>query len=145
EVSADLIFIKNVDNVVPDRLKDETRNYKMAIGGLLSEAQHKAFDALRGLEREENESTVALAEEVVKDELGAKLPEDFDTLSVEAKAAFLKIKLDRPIRVCGMVRNTGEPGGGPFWVKEDDGSQSLQILETAQIDLDNQASKEHFN
>ncbi|PZX55474.1 uncharacterized protein DUF4301 [Algoriphagus ratkowskyi] len=145
EVSADLIFIKNVDNVVPDRLKEDTKNYKMAIGGLLLEVQEKVFDALRSLEKEENEDTVAKAEEVATADLGTKLPENFSTLSLEAKAAFLKIKLDRPMRVCGMVKNTGEPGGGPFWVKEDDGSQSLQILETAQIDLNDPASKEHFN
>lgn len=145
EVSADLIFIKNVDNVVPDRLKEETKNYKMAIGGLLLEVQEKVFEALRKLDKEENEETVAKAEEVLTNDLGAKLPENFSSLSFEAKAAFLKMKLNRPIRVCGMVKNTGEPGGGPFWVMEDDGSQSLQILETAQIDLDNPASKEHFN
>ena len=145
DVSADLIFIKNVDNVVPDRLKPDTKNYKMAIGGLLLEVQEKVFDALRGLENEPDEAAVEEAEKVVTVDLGAKLPEDFSTLSVEAKAAFLQIKLNRPIRVCGMVKNTGEPGGGPFWVKEDDGSQSLQILETAQIDLDNPASKEFLN
>ncbi len=145
EVSADLIFIKNVDNVVPDRLKEETKNYKMAIGGLLLEVQEKVFHALRNLEKEENEESVTNAEKVLTNALGTKLPENFSTLSVEAKSAFLKIKLNRPMRVCGMVKNTGEPGGGPFWVKEDDGSQSLQILETAQIDLNNPASKEHFN
>ncbi|REG92827.1 DUF4301 family protein [Algoriphagus antarcticus] len=145
EVSADLIFIKNVDNVVPDRLKEETKNYKMAIGGLLLEIQEKVFHALRNLEKEENEESVTNAEKVLTNALGTKLPENFSTLSVEAKSAFLKIKLNRPMRVCGMVKNTGEPGGGPFWVKEDDGSQSLQILETAQIDLNNPASKEHFN
>ncbi|MEB2779101.1 DUF4301 family protein [Algoriphagus sp. C2-6-M1] len=145
DVSADLIFIKNVDNVVPDRLKPDTKNYKMAIGGLLLETKEKVFRALRDLEKEENETTVAKAEEVATNDLGAKLPENFSSLSIEAKGAFLKMKLNRPLRVCGMVKNTGEPGGGPFWVQEDDGSQSLQILETAQIDLNNPASKEHFN
>ncbi|MEB2783933.1 DUF4301 family protein [Algoriphagus persicinus] len=145
DVSAELIFIKNIDNVVPDRLKPDTKNYKMAIGGLLLEIQQKVFEALRGLEKEEDETTVAKAEEVATNDLGAKLPENFSSLSIEAKGAFLKIKLNRPLRVCGMVKNTGEPGGGPFWVQEDDGSQSLQILETAQIDLNNPASKEHFN
>ncbi|MEP0710679.1 DUF4301 family protein [Algoriphagus sp.] len=145
EVSADLIFIKNVDNVVPDRLKEETKNYKMAIGGLLLEVQEKVFDALRNLEKGENETSLKKAEEVFTNVVGAKLPENFSNLSDEAKGAFLKMKLDRPMRVCGMVKNTGEPGGGPFWVKEADGSQSLQILETAQIDLNDPASKGHFN
>ena len=145
DVSADLIFIKNVDNVVPDRLKEDTKNYKMAIGGLLLELQEKVFAALSGLDKLVDQQSVRHAEHVFTQDLGGKLPEDFSTLSVEAKAAFLKTKLDRPMRVCGMVKNTGEPGGGPFWVKEADGSQSLQILETAQIDLNDEASKEHFN
>lgn len=144
EVSADLIFIKNVDNVVPDRLKEETKNYKMAIGGLLLEVQEKVFRALEGLERLDDQQAVRHAEHVFTEDLGGKLPEDFSTLSIEAKSAFLKIKLNRPMRVCGMVKNTGEPGGGPFWVKEEDGFQSLQILETAQIDLNDQASSAHL-
>lgn len=145
EVSADLIFIKNVDNVVPDRLKDETKTYKMAIGGMLLEAQEKVFESLHALDKEENEESVSKAEDVLTQALGVKVPEDFSHLSIEAKAAFLKVKLNRPIRICGMVKNTGEPGGGPFWVKEEDGFQSLQILETAQIDLNDPASKDHFN
>lgn len=145
EISADLIFIKNIDNVVPDRLKEDTKNYKMAIGGLLLEIQEQVFEALRKLENQEDENTVKLAEQVFTGELGAKLPDDFSTLSTKAKGDFLKMKLNKPIRVCGMVKNTGEPGGGPFWVKEQDGSQSLQILETAQINLEDPESKKHLN
>lgn len=144
EISADLIFIKNIDNVVPDRLKDETRKYKIAIGGLLLEVQGKVFDAMRKLEDNLSNQAVDEAEKVFTDVLGGKLPDDFSTTSYETKASILKEKLNRPIRVCGMVKNTGEPGGGPFWIKEIDGSQSLQILETAQIDLDNPESKKHF-
>ncbi|WPR76629.1 DUF4301 family protein [Algoriphagus sp. NG3] len=145
DVSADLIFIKNVDNVVPDRLKEETKNYKMAIGGLLLEVQEKVFEALNKLDNHPDEASVSYAEQVFSTEMGGKLSDDFSTLSLEAKSAFLKMKLNRPMRICGMVKNTGEPGGGPFWVKEEDGFQSLQILETAQIDLNDPASKKHFN
>ncbi|UZD23120.1 DUF4301 family protein [Algoriphagus halophytocola] len=145
DISADLIFIKNIDNVVPDRLKPTTVDYKMAIGGLLLEAQEKVFEALRRLESQQDEECVSFAANVFTNELGGKLPEGFSSLSEEAKSAFLKMKLNRPIRVCGMVKNTGEPGGGPFWVMEDDGFQSLQILETAQIDLNDPSSKDHFN
>ncbi|PZX54173.1 DUF4301 family protein [Algoriphagus chordae] len=145
DVSADLIFIKNVDNVVPDRLKEETKKYKMAIGGLLLEAQEKVFAALKGLDKSIDKHSVSRAENVFTQDIGGKLPEDFDSKSIEEQGAFLKAKLNRPMRVCGMVKNTGEPGGGPFWVKEADGSQSLQILETAQIDLNHPASQEHFN
>ncbi|MCE7054520.1 DUF4301 family protein [Algoriphagus sp. AGSA1] len=145
EVSADLIFIKNVDNVVPDRLKAETKNYKMAIGGMLLEVQQKVFEALHTLDKQADVESINHAEKVFTEDLGAKLPADFPSLSSEAKSAFLKMKLNRPMRICGMVKNTGEPGGGPFWVKEEDGFQSLQILETAQIDLNDPASKKHFN
>ncbi len=144
DISADLIFIKNIDNVVPDRLKDTTKTYKMAIAGLLLEVQEKVFHALRGMESGVSESFVGIAERVYTGDLGGKLPENFSKHTLEEKAAFLQAKLNRPIRVCGMVKNTGEPGGGPFWIQESDGSQSLQILETAQIDLNDPSSKVHF-
>ncbi|WP_026954333.1 DUF4301 family protein [Algoriphagus vanfongensis] len=151
EISADLIFIKNIDNVVPDHLKPETKKYKMAIGGLLLEVQSKVFEALKKLDEEISTETVQGAQQVFTDELGAKLPEDFESKTEVDKAKFLQGKLNRPLRICGMVKNTGEPGGGPFWILEEDGSQSLQILETAQIDLSNPDSKQkletatHFN
>lgn len=144
DIKADLIFIKNIDNVVPDRLKETTKNYKMAIAGLLLEVQEKVFQALKGLDGGVSESSVALAEQVFTQDLGGKLPQSFSGHSPADKAKFLKEKLNRPIRVCGMVKNTGEPGGGPFWIQESDGSQSLQILETAQIDLNDPNSKTHF-
>lgn len=151
EISADLIFIKNIDNVVPDHLKPETKKYKMAIGGLLLEVQAKVFEALKKLDEEISSETVQGAKQVFIEELGAKLPVDFESNTEVEKAKFLKGKLNRPLRICGMVKNTGEPGGGPFWILEEDGSQSLQILETAQIDLSNPDSKQkleaatHFN
>jgi len=145
DVSADLIFIKNVDNVVPDRLKEDTKNYKMAIGGLLLEVQEKVFGAINCLDKLTDQQSVRHAEHVFTYDIGGKLPENFHSHAIDEQGAFIKSKLNRPMRVCGMVKNTGEPGGGPFWVKEADGSQSLQILETAQIDLNNPASKEHFN
>jgi len=145
DIDADVIFIKNIDNVVPDSLKPETKKYKMAIGGLLLEVQAKAFEALKKLDLGINEESVAKAKEVYTADLGAKLPSDFEGKSLEIRGEFLREKLDRPIRVCGMVKNTGEPGGGPFWIMEDDGSQSLQILETAQIDLNDPESKAHMN
>lgn len=144
DIKADLIFIKNIDNVVPDRLKEPTKNYKMAIAGLLLEVQEKVFEALRGMESGVSDSFIGLAESVLTGDLGGKLPDNFESLSLKEKAAFLREKLNRPIRVCGMVKNTGEPGGGPFWILEADGSQSLQILETAQIDLNDPNSKKHF-
>jgi hypothetical protein len=143
EVAADLIFIKNIDNVVPDRLKPVTKSYKMALGGLLLEVQTRVFEALRALE-EVTTHSVRKAHEVYVSDLGGIIPGGIQNASLIDQAAFLQVKLNRPIRVCGMVKNTGEPGGGPFWIHEKDGTQSLQILETAQIDLTNPESKQHF-
>ena len=143
EVAADLIFIKNIDNVVPDRLKPVTKSYKMALAGLLLEVQARVFEALKVLEEVSSQS-VSKAQEVYVSDLGGIVPQTLQGASLTEQAAFFQAKLNRPIRVCGMVKNTGEPGGGPFWIQEKDGTQSLQILETAQIDLNNSESKQHF-
>jgi hypothetical protein len=143
EVAADLIFIKNIDNVVPDRLKPVTKSYKMALAGLLLEVQARVFEALKALEEVSHQS-VSKAQEVYVSDLGGIIPQTLQGGSLTEQAAFLRAKLNRPIRVCGMVKNTGEPGGGPFWIQEKDGTQSLQILETAQIDLNDSESKQHF-
>jgi hypothetical protein len=144
EIEGDVIFIKNIDNVVPDSLKPITKDYKMAIGGLLLHVQEKVFGVLKRLDADKNEQAVTLAEAVFTKDCLGKLPESYVAMNLDEKACFLHGKLNRPIRVCGMVKNTGEPGGGPFWVKEDDSSVSLQIAETAQIDLDNPKQKKIF-
>jgi hypothetical protein len=144
EIDGDVIFIKNIDNEVPDRLKAPTKEYKTAIGGLLLEIQDKVFGALGKLDAGVDQDSVSNADSAITGDLGGKLPENYNGLSLEEKGKYLHKKLNRPLRVCGMVKNTGEPGGGPFWVKEDDGSLSLQIAETAQIDLDNPEQKEIF-
>jgi hypothetical protein len=144
EIDADIVFIKNIDNVVPDRIKSTTTTYKKAIGGILFDVQKKVFHALAELAGQINEHTVVAAEEVFEQELGARFPPDYSSFSLEEKAKYLVQKLNRPIRVCGMVENTGEPGGGPFWVQEEDGSLSLQIAETAQLNLDDDSQNELF-
>ena len=143
EVAADLIFIKNIDNVVPDRLKPVTKSYKMALAGLLLEVQARVFEALKALEEVSSQS-VSKAQEVYVSDLGGIVPQTLQGASLTEQVAFFQAKLNRPIRVCGMVKNTGEPGGGPFWIQEMDGTQSLQILETAQIDLNDSGSKQYF-
>ncbi|ERM80857.1 hypothetical protein P872_11920 [Rhodonellum psychrophilum GCM71 = DSM 17998] len=144
EIDGDLIFIKNIDNVVPDRLKGTTKDYKIAIGGLLMEIQGEVFEALTKLEDAIDQESVSFAENVFGDMMGGKIPSHYSAMPVEEKGRYLQNKLDRPIRVCGMVKNTGEPGGGPFWIQEDDGSLSLQIAETAQINTDEPNQKEIF-
>lgn len=151
DIDADLIFIKNVDNVVPDRLKETTKTYKMAIGGLLINIQEQVFHALHVLGIGFDQKSIEAAEQVVTQALYGKLPDGYQSWNNNQKGEYLFQKLNRPLRVCGMVPNTGEPGGGPFWVKEPDGSETLQIAETAQIDLDDPSKKAllqastHFN
>lgn len=151
DIDADLIFIKNVDNVVPDRLKETTKTYKMAIGGLLINIQELVFHALHVLGIGFDQKSIEAAEQVVTQALFGKLPDGYQSWNNNQKGEYLFQKLNRPLRVCGMVPNTGEPGGGPFWVKEPDGSETLQIAETAQIDLDDPSKKAllqastHFN
>lgn len=144
EIDGDLIFIKNIDNVVPDRLKGTTKEYKIALGGLLMEIQEEVFEALTKLERSIDIFSVSFAENVIRGILGGKIPFHYPDMQIAEKGHYLQTKLNRPIRICGMVKNTGEPGGGPFWIQEDDGSLSLQIAETAQINVDDHAQKEIF-
>lgn len=134
EIDADVIFIKNIDNVLPDSLKGDTVTYKKVIGAVLLSLQQRCHSYLRTLYNGvKDKGMVAEIARFVEERLGQKLPKDFARLSLLQQADRLYKILDRPIRVCGMVRNEGEPGGGPFWVSAPDGSQSLQIAESSQI------------
>ena len=138
EIDADLIFIKNIDNVTTDARRGDTIRYKKVLAGELLRLQQRAFEYLRALDEGAGLEPVAA---FIEKELCVKLPEGCD-------AALLRAVLDRPIRVCGMVRNEGEPGGGPFWVANPDGTESLQIAESSQIDpkdLPLMQSATHFN
>ncbi|WNJ20179.1 DUF4301 family protein [Pontibacter sp. G13] len=136
DLEGDIFFIKNIDNVVPDRIKEETYRYKQALGGLLLEVQAQVFTYLEKLEAGET-SLKSEIEEFLKTKLYTLPPAGYADWSEEDQIAFLKSKLDRPMRICGMVKNEGEPGGGPFWTQNSDGTVSLQIVESAQIDKDN--------
>ena len=133
EIDADIIFIKNIDNVTVDRFKGDTAVYKMALGGMLVSLQGKIFNYLGILDRRTDEATLANIREFTERELCHIFPDGFATMKHEEQAACLRRILDRPLRVCAMVRNEGEPGGGPFWVADSDGARSLQIAEPAQI------------
>ncbi|RFS16386.1 DUF4301 family protein [Emticicia sp. C21] len=146
EQEADIIFIKNVDNVVPDRLKSKTILYKKALAGLLLDYQEKIFSYLKKLYSEEvDEKLLKEILNFLETKLCTLPPEGFGSYSVDAKMDYCKRKLNRPIRLCGMVKNVGEPGGGPFWAKDPDSSVSLQVVESAQIDLGNAQQKEIFD
>lgn len=137
DLDADIIFIKNIDNVVPDRLKEDTVKYKKIIAGVLVSKQKQTFEYLRLLDS--GKYTRAQLQDIIRflrDELSCRNPELKDLEDSEL-AIYLKKKLNRPMRVCGMVRNVGEPGGGPFLAYNQDGTISLQILESSQIDKNN--------
>jgi hypothetical protein len=142
-MDSDIVMIKNIDNVVPDHLKPVTIEYKKVLGGVLLEVQEKLYGYQKQLD--EQSLSADLAAEIVtflKEEVFYVVSEGFAGQSMEEKQQQLKEILQRPIRVCGMVINTGAPGGGPFWVRNSDGSVSLQIVESAQIDMDNPTQKQ---
>ena len=151
DIDADIIFIKNIDNVTTDELKHDTVIYKKAMAGLLLEVRQQIFDLLGKLDDEASVSQGTVDEIVgfLNDTLSVSLPESFRNARLSEKIVVLKRLLDRPLRVCGMVRNQGEPGGGPFFVRNRDGVVSLQILESSQIAPDRKndlmSGSTHFN
>ncbi len=134
EIDADVIFIKNIDNVVPDHLKDDTTFYKKVLAGKLLELGQDIDHYLNILEGDAHPGKQEMEKmhRFLKEELCIEnIPAFAD---IEEETAFLKAKLERPLRVCGMVKNEGEPGGGPFFAVNPDGTVSLQIAESAQVD-----------
>ena len=150
-LDADLIFIKNIDNVIQNNIKRITL-YKKALGGILIELQQEIFTYLNAIDRNEikSENIDEIVFFVTK-KLNVVFDSDFDTLPLEDKISELKKTLNKPIRVCGMVKNEGEPGGGPFWIKNKKGTVSLQIVESSQVNLKDKKqakimdSATHFN
>lgn len=135
DLSADVVFIKNIDNVVPDRLKDCTVHYKKVLAGLLVNLQAQAFEYLKLIDsgKYSHEQLVEIIQFLQQKLFTRK--DDIKDMEDGDLVIYLKEKLNRPMRICGMVRNEGEPGGGPFLVYNEDGSISLQILESSQIDM----------
>lgn len=134
-LDADLIFMKNIDNVVVFQYKEEVAKYKKVLAGILLELQNKVFNYLNKLEEGKiSEDKILEITQFLNQKLNVKISEEFKKYSTKYQIEYLKDKLDRPIRVCGMVKNEGEPGGGPFWTKNEKGEVSLQIVESAQID-----------
>ncbi|MDG5490417.1 DUF4301 family protein [Psychroserpens sp. SPM9] len=152
DLDADIVFIKNIDNVVTYKYKEEVANFKKILAGILLEVQSQAFEYLKLLEssKPSEEKLIEIGEFLVN-KLNVKISSEFEKYSRRYQIEYLAEKLDRPIRVCGMVKNEGEPGGGPFWVKDESGNISLQIVESAQINKKSKHQKEilknatHFN
>lgn len=146
DLDADIIVIKNIDNLTVERLSADTIHYKKLLIGLLVKTQQMIYYYLQSLKDNDFDgpkfnSMIKFAEQT----LSITLPYDFAKWNAERKKIFLIEKFNRPLRVCGMVKNEGEPGGGPFWVKGDDGSLSLQIVEQAQVDMNDENQKNIFN
>ena len=144
EIDADVIFIKNIDTVVPDRLKGDTVTYKQVIAGLLVSLQKKAFEYLKVLDTGsyDHEKLEEIIRFVQRDLCCRKA--DIKELEDAELVIYLRKKLNRPMRVCGVVKNVGEPGGGPFLTYNQDGTVSLQILESSQIDKSNAEYQKMF-
>jgi hypothetical protein len=138
EIDADIIFIKNIDNVVPDRLKPETVEWKQVIAGVLVTLQKKAFEYLHILDAGADEQQLEEMADFVEKCLCV------NPKNAKMDADYLRRKLNRPMRVCGVVKNVGEPGGGPFLTYNQDGTVSLQILESSQIDTNNEEYMKMF-
>lgn len=144
-IDADIIFIKNIDNVTLDAYKQATIEYKSILAGLLIKVQKKIFEFQAYLD----------SDDISDDQIQKMLNFCETTLFVsnrfnpmdtrENKIAYLKMILNRPLRVCGMVKNEGEPGGGPFLCQNPNGTVSAQILESSQFDLSDETQKEILN
>ena len=152
EQDADIIFIKNIDNVAVIRDADAVAESKKILAGVLVTSQETAFKYVELLRTGTTDKTkTAEIKEFLESKLNARFSKDYDSSSLEEQINMLQDKLERPIRVCGMVKNEGEPGGGPFWITNSKGELSLQIIESAQIDMDNETQASilkhstHFN
>ena len=144
DVDADVVFVKNIDNVVPDSFKCSTVIWKKVLAGVLVSLQEKIFGYLNLIET--GKYSHAQVEEMIhflQDELCIRKP-DIKTLEDADLILYIKSKLLRPLRVCGMVKNVGEPGGGPFLAVNPDGTVSLQVLESSQIDMNDPQKKALF-
>ena len=138
EQDADIIFIKNIDNTVTADRSKEVAAYKKMLAGILLETQKKVFQWIERIEEGQlNGEELEQMKSFLEKELNVRFPDRFSGFTLGQQIEILKDKLERPLRVCGMVRNEGEPGGGPFWVKDSNGNISLQIVEAAQVAMDN--------
>lgn len=150
-LDADIIFVKNIDNVIQNHI-ETIALYKKALAGILVEFQSQIFQCLNEIENDSiGEKDIEAIIYFIENRLNVSIPEDFQKYTLENRTLYIQEILNRPIRICGMVKNEGEPGGGPFWVRDVKGNLSLQIVETSQIDLANPgqaqilANATHFN
>jgi hypothetical protein len=134
DLGGDIVFLKNIDNVAAEHLLPDTLHWKKVLAGHLCHTQTRLFACVEALRTGAAAPALQEALRFARTELCLDFPDAVSAASPESLRALLLQRLDRPVRVCGMVRNTGEPGGGPFWVREPDGTLSLQVVERAQTD-----------
>lgn len=151
DIASEVIFVKNIDNIVPDSMRRSTILYKKVLAGYLIELHDSVARYIRLIDnRTYSEADLAEICSFLRDKFSFDSPA-MSSLKGEDLSTYLRGVLNRPMRVCGMVRNEGEPGGGPYVAYNRDGSRSLQILESAQIDTANpdyaamMAKATHFN
>ncbi|HMB64713.1 MAG TPA: DUF4301 family protein [Eudoraea sp.] len=152
EQETDIIFIKNIDNVVVPEYAEDISNSKKVLAGLLLKVQQKAFYYAELLDNEHIDGEIlGELKTFLHNELNVRFSDKFESFSIEQQLAIYKDKINRPIRICGMVKNAGEPGGGPFWIRDRHGHISLQIIESAQVDMEDEEqvaifkNSTHFN
>ena len=151
-LKGDILFVKNIDNVVSDRLKADTVLYKKVLAAYLIELQDEIFSLLSALDEDRtSEDLISIALQFMRERLFINIPQALENKGLDEQVDFIYSRLNRPVRICGMVKNEGEPGGGPFWVRGRDGADSLQIVEKSQVDIDSDEQKAilegstHFN
>lgn len=144
-INAELVFIKNIDNVVPDRIKGETVKYKSVLAGYILMLREKISTYIQLIDQKKGRELLPELESFLQNTLFIRFPGRYNGWKDDKKIEYIRNKFDRPIRVCGMVKNEGEPGGGPFLAENRDGSISPQILESSQINMEDPEQKEKFD
>ncbi len=135
-LEADIVFVKNIDNVVPDNRKKDTYLYKKMLAGYLVELQSEIFNHLKTLSIGKTDlRDIDHIIQFVQNRMFLIPPQELKNSTKEEKVKYIYKVINRPTRICGMVRNTGEPGGGPFWIENADRSVSMQIVESSQVDM----------
>jgi len=150
-LEGDIVFVRNIDNIGPQHVDSNKPFYKKVLAGILLENRNRVFQYLRDLHERGLQSLPEEIDEFVMDRFRPTLPHDWSTFSSPDKADFYAAYLNRPMRVCGVVKNEGQPGGAPFWTMDSDHQVTPQIVESSQVDHNNPsqeaifAASTHFN
>lgn len=145
DIEGDLLFINNIDNVSPERNSVNRVLHKKVLAGRLLQVRDRVFELLEELDTKVTDEVIDSATQWLKEVACALIPGDFSGKSRQEKATWLRQHLNRPVRICGMVRNEGEPGGGPFFMEDTNGNTALQIVESSQVDTEDAGQQALFS